>query len=60
VIVVLDPLDIVLAEIAAGLYFDEFEIDLAGIFSGVGCRLARRSIHFRAASVLSSPRSAKI
>ena len=32
VIVVFDPLDIVLTEIAAGLHFDEFEIDLAGIF----------------------------
>jgi hypothetical protein len=32
VIVVLDPHDIVLAEIAAGLHLDRLEIDLAGIF----------------------------
>ena len=34
-IVVLDSLDIVFAEIAAGLHFDKFEIDLAGIFQTV-------------------------
>ena len=34
-IIVLDSLDIVLAEVAAGLHFDEFEIDLAGIFQAV-------------------------
>jgi hypothetical protein len=31
VIIVLDPLDVVLAEIAAGLHFDQFEVDLPGI-----------------------------
>ena len=31
-IIVLDPHDVVLAEIAAGLHLDQFQIDLAGIF----------------------------
>ena len=31
VIVILHPLDVVLAEIAAGLHFDQFEVDLPGI-----------------------------
>ena len=34
-IIVLDPLDIVLAEIAAGLHFDKLEVDLAGIFQAM-------------------------
>jgi hypothetical protein len=35
VIVVLDPLYVVFAEIASGLHFDEFEINLARIFQPV-------------------------
>jgi hypothetical protein len=35
VIVVLDPLDIILTEIASGLHLDEFEIDLAGVLQAV-------------------------
>ena len=35
VIVVLDAHDVVLAEIAAGLHLDQFEVDLAGIFEAM-------------------------
>src|ERR1700674_5642699 len=35
VIVVLEAHDVVLAEIAAGLYLDQFKVDLAGIFEAM-------------------------
>jgi hypothetical protein len=41
VIVVLEAHDVVLAEIAAGLYLDQFKVDLARIFEAMRSRAGK-------------------